>query len=278
MSGYLVRQPPANGLPTVFCFHHAGGGASAYSSWPSLLTGVANVCPVQLPGREGRFNEARDTQLTPLVDAIVETLAPHLEEPYLLYGHSLGGLLAYHVQRRIGSRDLALPTALIVGACAAPHLSTELAQLISTGALDLGAALAAVGGLPPELLAYPDWLEIFLAVIRDDLALFCDIPPVDGPPLDCPIETVHAIDDPLITMRASAAWEHHAGSSFQLHLLEGGHLFHKHAASAVTAIVAAATARLPTYHGSASLQPAAVELRLNRQHPAAGGPSTVSMA
>ena len=42
----------------MFCFPYAGGGASAYRGWAAPLPPDVEVCPVQLPGREGRLREA----------------------------------------------------------------------------------------------------------------------------------------------------------------------------------------------------------------------------
>ena len=41
----------------MFCFPYAGGGASIYRGWAGGLPAQVEVCPVQLPGREGRMRD-----------------------------------------------------------------------------------------------------------------------------------------------------------------------------------------------------------------------------
>ncbi len=51
----------------LFCFPHAGGGASAYKTWGDNLPEEIEVCAIQLPGREDRLGEAAFTSMPPLI-------------------------------------------------------------------------------------------------------------------------------------------------------------------------------------------------------------------
>src|SRR4051794_29442466 len=93
----------------LFCFHHAGGGASAYLSWQARMSTRIEVCPVQTPGRENRFSESPLTDLASLADSITMALVPYLDKPYALFGHSLGALVAFEVARRVRRRGLSPP-------------------------------------------------------------------------------------------------------------------------------------------------------------------------
>ena len=119
---WLLRQP--TDLPMrLFCFPHAGAGASAYGSWAGALAGAGvDVCPVQLPGRENRFREPRHHRLEPLLEALVSALQRHLDRPYALFGHSLGALLAYELARFLSGVGVG-PDRLLVSGRIAPQLS-----------------------------------------------------------------------------------------------------------------------------------------------------------
>src|SRR5262245_59846619 len=77
----------------LFCFPNAGGGASVFRGWQEALP-FAQVCPVQLPGRETRLGEAPFTRPEPLVQALAEGLRPALAGPFAFLGHSMGAMLA----------------------------------------------------------------------------------------------------------------------------------------------------------------------------------------
>lgn len=47
----LARPPDATARLRLFCFHHAGGAASAFAGWQEALGPDVSVVPVQLPGR-----------------------------------------------------------------------------------------------------------------------------------------------------------------------------------------------------------------------------------
>ena len=83
----------------LFCFPHAGGGASAYHQWPDLLPEWVDVAPVQPPGREQRIAEPPIDDLARLIEALAGGLADQIETPYAFFGHSLGALVAYELAR-----------------------------------------------------------------------------------------------------------------------------------------------------------------------------------
>src|SRR5262249_28719179 len=95
----LNSHPWSRGSVGLFCFAYAGGGASLFRDWVGALGGSVDVCPVQLPGREGRFHEPAFTRLTPLLDSLVQSLGPQLQRPFALFGHSLGALIAFEFAR-----------------------------------------------------------------------------------------------------------------------------------------------------------------------------------
>jgi pyochelin biosynthesis protein PchC len=84
----------------LFCFPHAGAGATMYSSWSEYLPEDAEVYGVQLPGHEDRADEAAFTTVEPLMNSLMPELRSLTRGPFALYGHSMGALLAFEVARR----------------------------------------------------------------------------------------------------------------------------------------------------------------------------------
>ena len=243
MSAYLSSPAPANGPPRLFCFPHAGGGPSAYARWPALLGRSAQVMAVRLPGHEGRFDEPRPTSLTDLVTDLLTDLAPHLHPPYILYGHSMGALIAYALSVGLATAPastapVAAPAALIVAACRAPHLPVPLAP---DDDCQLVAALQALGGFPPQLAGRPEWLSVLLPLVRDDLRLSrCPLPP--AAPLPCGVTALAVEDDPIAPLSDVRQWRAYTRGRFTVRTVGGGHFCHRDAAPAVTAVVAGAIA------------------------------------
>src|SRR5438128_2230867 len=82
-SPWLTRpKPNPQAHLRLFCFPHAGGGASMFRSWPDALPPDIEVCPVQLPGRESRLLEPSFSQLSPMVQTLTEVLHTYLSVPF----------------------------------------------------------------------------------------------------------------------------------------------------------------------------------------------------
>lgn len=84
---------------TLFCFPFAGGGASAYNSWVQKMKDKVTVCPIQLPGREERIMEKPYNNMTDMLDELEETIWKCIRGPYAFWGHSMGGKIAYELEK-----------------------------------------------------------------------------------------------------------------------------------------------------------------------------------
>jgi surfactin synthase thioesterase subunit len=218
-------QPP--GRLRMFCFPYAGGGASAYAGWQHRLGPRVEVMPVQLPGREGRLAEPRFTELTALVEELDEELGPELTGPHILYGHSMGALIAFALAQHRHRRGAPLPCAVVIGAFRAPHLPPP--RIAPPDAPDevLIQRLAELGGIPQVLLDHPEWLAALLPVVRDDL-LLCTDPPVRADlPLPVPLHVFAGLRDSLVTPPEVRDWQLYTEGGFTLRMLPGGHFFQR---------------------------------------------------
>ncbi|MEV6172020.1 alpha/beta fold hydrolase [Streptomyces sp. NPDC051954] len=230
MTEYLSRPPRPDAAGRLICFPYAGGGASAYARWEQGLArrgAAVDVLPVRLPGREGRIAEPRRTELAPLVVELDAELGPVLDAdgpPVLLYGHSMGALLAYEVIRRRRQRGARPPTAALLAAYRAPHLPPPRFGTSNTSDEDLTRELAALGGLPPVLLGHPEWLLALLPVVRDDLKLCADANGT-ADPVDVPLYLFAGETDTLVPEADIREWRTCTTRGWELRTVPGGHFF-----------------------------------------------------
>lgn len=133
----LRRTPKPNARARLFCLPFAGGSASAWRDWGERLPDWVEVLPVELPGRGMRLGEAPIPALLPLVESMLTGLAPWMDRPYALLGHSMGALLAFEATRILRARRQPLPFLLAVSGYRAPHLADPEPELreLSDGAL-----------------------------------------------------------------------------------------------------------------------------------------------
>ncbi|MEV7855230.1 alpha/beta fold hydrolase [Streptomyces sp. NPDC088183] len=226
MKRYLTRaSQPSPGRMRMFCFPYAGGGASAYAGWQSRLTADIEVLPVQLPGREGRMNEPRFTDLHALVAELDEEIGPELDHPHVLYGHSMGALIAYALAQHRYVRGSRLPAALVLGGQRAPHLPAPLPDDPGIRDEELVRLLDGHGGLPRVLLDHPEWLSALLPTVRDDLRLCAAAGTVDRTPLPVPLHVFGGSEDRLVTVDEVREWTRYSTAYGETLVVPGGHFF-----------------------------------------------------
>jgi medium-chain acyl-[acyl-carrier-protein] hydrolase len=157
----------------LFCFPYAGGGANAFSAWRSPLraSGI-DVCCVQLPGRETRFRETPLKIMDQLALQVCDGIQPYLDVPFSFFGHSVGALVCFEVASELERRRLTLPRWLLISGALHPHRRTfEALHGLPTGEF-IEAVAQRYNGLPPEVLANEELLDILVPILRADLELF----------------------------------------------------------------------------------------------------------
>jgi surfactin synthase thioesterase subunit len=219
-----MRRPDAR--LRVFCFPHAGGGASAYRQWGAALPPEVEVCPLELPGRYARLREPAYESMSRLIDDVVEVMLPRLDQPFVLFGYSMGGLIAFELARALRDRLRRSPERLIAAARPAPDTPYSAADIHRLPQAQLIEEISRRwGGLPPALLGEPEMLELSLQVLRADIALLTAYEFQAGQPLDCPIDVLGGSGDPSVTVEDLERWAQHTTGPVSLKLFPGGHFF-----------------------------------------------------
>jgi acyl-CoA synthetase (AMP-forming)/AMP-acid ligase II/surfactin synthase thioesterase subunit/acyl carrier protein len=209
----------------LFCFHHAGGSAELFARWPERLPRDIEVRALQLPGRLSRAHEPACTDMEALLDALEAELVPLLDRPFAFFGHSLGGIVAFELTRRLRRAGHPLPSRLLLSAIAAPepgkpvrHASDE--ELARAGA----------------------WLS---ELTRADLRIFRSWQPVTEAPLEVPITVLGGKEDLLATPQEVVGWHHQTRGDFEVQLLAGGHFFPLTREAELVELVARRLAEVP---------------------------------
>ncbi|MFE0593070.1 beta-ketoacyl synthase N-terminal-like domain-containing protein [Micromonospora echinospora] len=223
---WLVRgAPDPDARLRLFCLPYAGGNAALFRTWPGELPDGVEVCPIQLPGREQRHREPAFTQMSALVQMLGGVLRPYLDRPFALFGHSMGGLVAYELTRHLRRRELPAPTHLYVSAARAPHLPDLEPPLHRLPEARLIEKLRAMDGTPEEMLGDPETIALYLPVLRADFALVETRIHQTEPPLDVPLTAFGGERDDKVTEEQLAAWRDQTTSGFALEMLPGDHFF-----------------------------------------------------
>jgi len=237
-------RPVARPRARLLCLPYAGANAMVYRPWAARLPPDVELVAVQLPGRGPRLREAPIARLEPLVEALGQELRPS-PVPYVLFGHSMGGLLAFSLCRWLRARGLPLPAQLVISARRAPQIPDTFPperELSDAYILD---RLRRYGGTPEGVLAEPELLELLLPVFRADFALLGSYRHVHEEPLDLPLTALGGTADDVAQPPQIEAWREHTRGPFTARLIEGGHFFLHTAEPEVLGVLGGALAALP---------------------------------
>jgi len=215
----------SNGAVRLFCFPHAGGGASGFRRWTTELRPQIEVYPIVLPGREGRWLEPPITRMFELLEALTEALGRLLQPPYAFFGHSMGAFIAFELARQLRRENQPAPAMLIVSAARAPQIPDPDPPLHTQPTDLLLEELKRFDGITQELLNQPELISLMMPALRADLTLSETYQYLDEPPLESPISVYGAEHDGRVQLEHLKRWEMQTSRSFQLRIFPGNHFY-----------------------------------------------------
>ncbi|PCC14209.1 MULTISPECIES: thioesterase II family protein [unclassified Pseudoalteromonas] len=210
----------------LVCLPFAGAGASFFAPW-SGLNPYFNLVPIQLLGREKRFSEPCYTSVVQAAKDIAQEIPELVDNslPTVLFGHSLGAVLAFEVAHQILKQAIPLSLqSLIVSGSPDPWNPREAR---ATG-LDDDAFLqqvATFSGYTHPALTDPFMRELLLPTLRADVAMHESYKPDFSQGIQLDIIALRGIDDELVSREQLLGWQKATQQSLRCGEMPGGHMF-----------------------------------------------------
>ena len=160
------------------------------------------------------------------MEAIAGDLALLDDLPTVLFGHSMGGLVAFELARRLRDTGRSSPSHLFVSSVRAPFLPPDASpeHVLPTG--ELQAVLRRrYGGLPAEVEDHPELLAWSLELLRQDLRALETHRCVPGRPLPVPLSALGGDADPSAPVDDLRPWAAETSSTFSLRVFPGDHRY-----------------------------------------------------
>jgi medium-chain acyl-[acyl-carrier-protein] hydrolase len=228
LSRFLAFQPRADARLRLFCLPSAGGGSAMLHAWLKGLPPSIQVCPLQFPGRENRWQERPVTRLPALVGHLADAIEPLVHVPYVLFGHSLGALVAFELARELRRRGRRGCLKTLASARSAPQEPTAAPPICGLPDRDFLAAVhTRYNAIPDAILANREILALYLPVLRADFEMIEQYVHVPEPPFDCPITVFGGTEDSTVTRSQLEQWRRHTSAEFHVRMFPGDHFFPK---------------------------------------------------
>jgi surfactin synthase thioesterase subunit len=228
---WLLRNAPKpDAEMRLFCLPYAGGSATIYHRWQTLLPASIDVCPIELPGRLSRLRESAFHELNSLVAALDHNLSTCFDRPFALFGYSMGGLIAFEWAREISRRRGREPAHLFVGACGAPDLERKRFSIEELSDMELAKKIIDLYGPRLEMVLGDYELRgLILGVMRNDLRMLDRYSFVRREPLRVPLTVLGGTRDESATRERLQQWTRHTSEACDVYAFPGDHFFiHTH--------------------------------------------------
>ena len=209
----------------LYCFPYSGASATAiYSRWRRLMPPGIDVRPLELPGRGHRLAEPAHTRFSTLVEQLSQELSVEARPPFSLFGHSLGGLLAFEMAHIFEHRFGLSPTVLFLSGVGAPGTQDYSRYRRPYTNAQLIEELRTLKGTDRQVFENPDLLALALPILRADFQV-CGSYAVstERPRLRCPIHVFGGSQD--TRAGAPSDWRRETANDFGCDVLPGDHFF-----------------------------------------------------
>jgi medium-chain acyl-[acyl-carrier-protein] hydrolase len=137
----------------------------------------------------------------------------------------MGATIAFELARRLHAQGGPTPLCLIVSGGRAPHLPDPDPPIHHLPEGEFIAGLRRFNGTPDAVLQHAELLQLFLPLLRADLAVHETYEYVAGEPLECPVFALGGYEDELVDCQDLTAWQEQTSGPFALRMFPGDHFF-----------------------------------------------------
>lgn len=194
-----------------------------YARWRLRLPRWIHLLPIELPGRGARAAEPFSIDFDDLVEQLCLEHARVLERPYALFGHSMGGLLAYGMAVRMQQWHKRPPLMLFASASPSPCSDSWRFPGRDNDEVLLR-DLRHYGGAPDDVFECPEMLRLALDALAADYVICNSFRYRGAAHLPVPLRILSGRDDE-IRQEQLATWRGETSESFALHWFNGGHFY-----------------------------------------------------
>ncbi|AJT42514.1 thioesterase II family protein [Psychromicrobium lacuslunae] len=206
-----LRRSEGAGFARLIVFPHSAAGPASLEKFYSTLPSWLELYGVVAPGRENRFTEPLASDASQLIAEVVAELAELPSLPTVLFGHSLGALLAPLVALNCSH----LVEGLVLSGLAPKQVHQDSMELIRQAGLT-----------PDELLGDEGWHTHLAALVDADGAVAEQAKTLLARTVvEHPALVIGGDSDPFADPKGLEDWRLHVNGTVEIRTYPGDHFF-----------------------------------------------------
>ncbi len=207
----------------IIAFPFAGGNKYSFRHFfPKHL----DVTVLEYPGRGTRIDEKLITNIDTLInDILFPEVIKNITscKEYVIYGHSMGGLVGYLMCQKIEQLGLKRPNKFIVSGRKAPKYKRDKI-LSSLPDHIFWQEVVQLGGIPAEINKLTELVHYYVPIFKADFECIEKYNHVENKKLNIPISVFYG-DDENITEIEATDWKETTNQNVDIFELKGNHFF-----------------------------------------------------
>ena len=215
----------------LFMFPFAGGSARVYKPFEKYLDlKEVETILIEYKGHGARSGEAFYENIEACAtDVLAQIKGQIQEEPYALFGHSMGGIIIYELVKQIEEQGLRYPSHIFISGRRAPHFKQRKDYFIyKLPEKEFIEEVQVAGGLDEIILRDETLKNYFLPIIRSDYRLIEEYKIVgERNHFKCNMTLCYATEDLEATKEDVLAWKEYGDKYIEVFEFEGGHFYFK---------------------------------------------------
>jgi medium-chain acyl-[acyl-carrier-protein] hydrolase len=222
-----VQKANMNADKLLFLFHDAGGSIRLFENWESHIDNSTEIITIQLPGRDDRAHEPLVNDLNPILEELLPLMNEKIgNKPFFIYGHSMGGLIAFEAARRLQHQYGKHAHELIVSGtpCLKGYENHFVNNIFAQNYTD-EQLLSLITSSDSNLDINNNGVKELVKMLRNDFELIHGYRYNDMPALNCKITAIHAKEDDRVDVEKVKLWQSETHHDFSLIVVDGGHNF-----------------------------------------------------
>ena len=208
----------------LICFPYAGSGASIFYSWANYLNPKINIYGFQAPGKEDRISEDLIEDLNTLVQNAVQELKQLIQRPFVLFGHSLGSVLAFEITKKLEAEQFA-PQLLVLSGRPPPKFGLKMSPISHLADKELIEELHKLEGTDSRILENAELMELLLPIIRTDFRISESYKGSADSKINSPLIAIGSKNDPWINEIEFNEWKDYSKNTTKIQFFPGGHFY-----------------------------------------------------